>query len=47
LEIELSDFNAENTTLKRDYLQQVVVIVIGGVLTVIEIRFMWLFMSLG
>jgi len=46
-EIELSDFEAENATLKRDYSRQVVEIVIGGVPTVLEIRFMRLFMSLG
>jgi hypothetical protein len=47
LEIELSDFEAENATLKGDYLWQVVEIVIGGVPTVIEVRFMFLFMSLS
>ena len=47
LEIELSDFEAENAMLKRDYLWQVVDIVIGGVPTVLEVGFMWLFMSLG
>jgi hypothetical protein len=47
LEIELSDFEAENTTLKGDYLRQVVEIVIGGVPTILEVRFMCLFMSLG
>jgi len=47
LEIELSDFEAENATLKGDYLRQVVEIVIGGVPTVLEVRFMCLFMSLG
>jgi hypothetical protein len=40
LEIELSDFEAENATLKGDYLRQVVEIVIGGVPTVLEVRFM-------
>ena len=39
LEIELSDFKAENATLKGDYLRQVVEIVIGGVPTVLEVRF--------
>jgi hypothetical protein len=34
LEIELSDFEAEDTTLKGDYLRQVVEIVIGGIPTV-------------
>ena len=47
LEIELSDFEAENATLKGNYLWQVVEIGIGGVATVLEIRFMCLFMSLG
>ena len=47
LEIELSDFEAENATLTGDYLWQVVEIVIGGVPTVLEVRFMCLFMSLG
>jgi hypothetical protein len=47
LEIELSDFEAEYATLKGDYLRQVVEIVIGGVPTVLEVRFMCLFMSLG
>jgi hypothetical protein len=47
LEIELSDFEAEDATLKGDYLWQVVEIVIGGVPTVLEVRFMGLFMSLG
>jgi len=47
LEIDLSDFEAENATLKGDYLLQVVEIVIGGVPTVLEIRFMCLFISLG
>ena len=47
MEIELSDFEAENATLKGDYLRQVVEIVIGGVPTVLEVCFMCLFMSLG
>jgi hypothetical protein len=47
LEIELSDFEAENATLKGDYLRQIVEIVIGGVPTILEVRFMCLFMSLG
>jgi hypothetical protein len=47
LEIELSDFEAENAMLKGDNLWQVVEIVIGGVPTVLEVRFMCLFMSLG
>jgi len=44
---ELSDFKAENAMLKGDYLCQVVEIVIGGVPTVLEVRFMCLSMSLG
>ena len=44
--IKLSDFEAGNVTLKDDYLWQVVEIVIGGVLTVVEVRFMYLFMCL-
>jgi hypothetical protein len=47
LDIELSDFEAEDATLKGDYLQQVVEIVIGGVPTVLEVGLMCLFMSLG
>jgi len=47
LEIELSDFEAENATLKGDYLRQLVEIVIGGVPTVLECLFMCLFVSLG
>jgi len=47
LEIELSEFEAENATLKGDYLRQVVEIVFGGVSTVLEVRFMCLFMSIG
>jgi len=47
LEIELSDFEAENGTLTGDYLWQVVEIVIGGVPTILEVRFMCLVMSLG
>jgi hypothetical protein len=47
LEIELSDFEAENATLKGDYLRHVVEIVIGGVPTGLEIRSMCLFMTLG
>jgi hypothetical protein len=38
--IELSDFEVENAMLKGNYLRQVVEIVIGGVPTVLEIRFM-------
>jgi hypothetical protein len=47
LEIELSDFEAENATLKGDDVWQVVEIVIGGVPTILEVGFMCLFMSLG
>jgi len=47
LEIELSDFEAENATLKGDSLRQAVEIVIGCVPTVLEVCFMCLFMSLG
>jgi len=47
LEIELSNFEADDATLKGDYLWQVVEIVIGGIPTVLEVRFMSLFMSVG
>jgi len=47
LEIDLCDFDAENATLQGDYVRQVVWIVIGGIPTVLEVRFMCLFMSLG
>jgi hypothetical protein len=47
LEIELSEFKAENVTLKGDYLRQAVEIVIGGIPTILEVGFMCLFMSLG
>jgi hypothetical protein len=47
LEIELSDFETENATLKDDYLWQVVEIVIGGVLTVLDVRVLNLVLSLG
>jgi len=47
LESELSDFEAQNAMLKGDYFRQVVEIVIGGVPTILEIRFMCWFMSLG
>ena len=40
LDMVLSDFDAENATLKGDYLRQVVEILIGGVPTVLEICFM-------
>jgi len=44
---ELSDFEAENAILKGGYLWQGVEIVIGGISTILEICFMYLFMSLG
>jgi hypothetical protein len=47
LEIKLSDFEAEDVTLKGEYLWQVVEIEIGGVPTVLEICYMCLFMSVG
>jgi len=47
LEIELSAFEAEDATLKGDYLWQVVERVFGGVPTILEVRFMCLFISLG
>jgi len=47
LEIERSDFEAEIVTVKGDYLRQVVEVVIGGVPTVLEVRFMCLIMSLS
>ena len=47
LEIEPSHFETENATLKCDYLRQVVEIVIRGVLTILEVRFICLFMSHG
>ena len=47
LEIRLSDFAADDAMLKGDYLWHVVEIVIGGVPTILEVRFMCLFMSLG
>jgi len=47
LEIELSVLEAEDATLKGDYLRQVVESVIGGVPTVLEVGFMFLFKALG
>jgi len=47
LEIELSDLEAEDGTIKSDYLWQVVEIVIGGVPTILGVCFMYLFMSHG
>jgi len=46
-ENEVSDFEADNATLKGDDLWQVVWIVIGGVRTVLEVGFMCLFGSLA
>jgi len=46
-EIELSDFEAENATLRGDYLRQVVEILIGAFPTVLQVQFMCLFMWLG
>jgi hypothetical protein len=47
LGIDLSDFEAQDATLKGDYLWQVVEIGIAGVPTVLEVRFMYSIMSLG
>jgi hypothetical protein len=47
LKFELSNFEAEDATLKCDYLWLVVYIVIGGVPTVLAVRLMCLFMALG
>jgi hypothetical protein len=47
LELEISDFEAENATLEGDDLWQVVQIVIGGVPTVLVVGCLCLFMSLG
>jgi hypothetical protein len=47
LDIEISDFESEDATLKGDYWWQIVEIVIGGVPTILEVLFMCLFMSLG
>ena len=47
LDIELSDFKAKNATLKVDCLRQVVEIMIGAVPTLLEVHFMYLFMSFG
>jgi hypothetical protein len=44
-EIELPDFDAEDAMLNDDYLWQEVKIVIGGVPTVLEVRFMLKYMS--
>jgi hypothetical protein len=47
LEIELCDFEAANATLKGDFSRQLVEIVIGGVSTILEVRWMCLRMSLN
>ena len=47
LDIDFSDFDAEDATQKGDYLWQVVEIMIGGVPTVLAVQLMCLFMSLG
>jgi hypothetical protein len=47
LEIEISDFEAENATLKGDYLRQVFQSVIGGDPTILVVHFISLFTSLG
>jgi len=47
LDIELSDFPAEDSTVKGDYLWQVVEIVIVGVPTILEVLYMCFFMSRG
>jgi hypothetical protein len=46
-ESELSEFEAENAMLNCDYTPKVVEIVIGGIPTVLDIRFVFLFVSLG
>jgi hypothetical protein len=47
LEIELTNFEAENAMLNDDYFPQVVEIVIGGVPTFLEICVMCLLMPIG
>jgi hypothetical protein len=47
LEIELSDFEAEDVTPRGDYLWLVVENAIGGIPTFLEVRFMFLLISLG
>jgi len=44
-EIELSDYEAADATLKRDYLGHIVEIVISGIPTVLEVHSMFFFMS--
>jgi hypothetical protein len=46
LEIVLSHFKAWNTTLRGDFLWQVVEIVIRGIPTVLDYHFVGMFMSL-
>jgi hypothetical protein len=47
LKFELSNFEAEDATLKGDYLWLVVKIVIAGVATVLAVRLKCLFMALS
>jgi len=47
VEIELSDSKVENATLNVEFMRQLVVIVIGGVPTILEVRSVCLFMSVG
>jgi hypothetical protein len=47
LEIEHSNLNADNVTLKGDPLKQEVQIVIGGIPNILEVHDMSLVMSLG
>jgi hypothetical protein len=47
IEVERSDFEAENAMLIGDFLSDIVEIVIGGIPTVLEVRFMWLFVFLS
>jgi len=46
-EIELHHFGVVNAMLKGDYLWQLVEIVIGGIPTILQVHFMWLFKCLG
>ena len=45
--IDLSHLECEIGTLKGDFLRRVVEIVIGGILTVLEVRFMCVFIALS
>jgi hypothetical protein len=47
LEVELSDLEAENSTLKGEYLWYIVEIVTGGFPTILEVHCICIFMSLG